>query len=853
MLYNGVKKLLSGWDEFLSRDVPGWTPWIGVLATILSVAYAEFARRTGMAFPIPFLLLHTSVILAAGIGGLRPGLLSAAIMSAFIIYSVFTSYGPTSLTGGFLRAALGITVVLGVSILLGRIRDRNRELLRELEGRSEQLSNLLEEGLINLTLLRRIVAASTASLEIEEVLDVACRELSDALNIPHVAAVLLSSERTTATIVAERCPPGVPGLKGLVVPLDSDPTVQGLLESKHPFVVEDARSGPHLPFAQEMLRQSETISLLVLPLMAEEAMGAVVLNPHGRRTFTTREIELATSIAAVISQAARDAQLFRKERRRYRIAETLREAASALSSTLDLNEVLEIILQQLQRVIPYDSASVQQLEGKHLRIVACRGFEKPDEVLNLSFPLKPTFPNAHVIETGTPLAIADVARSYPHFQTEAAAYHSGRIRSWLGVPLTAGGQTIGEITLDRAAIQPFTAEEIELATAFANQAAIALQNARLYHELESYSGFLEQAVRERTHELLRTKERVEAILNTIGEAIIVVKPDGRIQQVNPAFEQQTGYTVAEVEGRSHLLLLDETMPREIFERSSAAMRAGEGWRGEMPIRRKDGTIYDAAVTISPPHKPEGGGVAFIGPLRDITQRKELERMKEAFVSNVSHELRTPITSLKLNIKLIHLNPTEQDVYLSRLERDIDRLEELVEDLLRLSRLEQGGVELQLEPVDLNDLVGEIVNERIPVAESHNLTLSQEEQTGLPPAYADRGLLGQVLSILLANALNYTPAGGQVTVSTVSRRDDGERWVGFRVSDTGPGIQAEDLPHLFKRFYRGRAGTQSGAPGTGLGLAIAREIVRRHQGQIEVESEGKPGKGATFTVWVPVAS
>jgi signal transduction histidine kinase len=116
--------------------------------------------------------------------------------------------------------------------------------------------------------------------------------------------------------------------------------------------------------------------------------------------------------------------------------------------------------------------------------------------------------------------------------------------------------------------------------------------------------------------------------------------------------------------------------------------------------------------------------------------------------------------------------------------------------------------------------------------------------------ADEGLIGQVLSILLTNAFNYTPADGQVTVSTHSYQSDGKQWAGFRVSDTGPGIAPEDQRHIFERFYRGEAGHASGVPGTGLGLAIAHEIVARHQGRIEVTSDGVPGNGTTFTVWLP---
>jgi signal transduction histidine kinase len=117
--------------------------------------------------------------------------------------------------------------------------------------------------------------------------------------------------------------------------------------------------------------------------------------------------------------------------------------------------------------------------------------------------------------------------------------------------------------------------------------------------------------------------------------------------------------------------------------------------------------------------------------------------------------------------------------------------------------------------------------------------------------ADVGLLGQVLSILLTNAISYTPSGGHVIVRTHTRQKEDDRWVGFSVSDSGPGISPEEQRQLFVRFFRGGAGRKSGIPGTGLGLAIAQEIINRHGGTIEVESDAIPGHGATFSVWIPI--
>ncbi len=196
------------------------------------------------------------------------------------------------------------------------------------------------------------------------------------------------------------------------------------------------------------------------------------------------------------------------------------------------------------------------------------------------------------------------------------------------------------------------------------------------------------------------------------------------------------------------------------------------------------------------------------------------------------------------------NPDDLDKYLGRFDREIDRLSELIEDLLRLSRLDQGRTELKIEPFDLAQVISEVVKDRVPLAHAHQLELNVDTSEGDVLVHADANLLGQVLSVLLSNAVHYTPPGGHILVRLIKEQQHGSEWAGFSVEDDGPGIEAEEIPRLFERFFRGKVGRESGTPGTGLGLAIAHEIVRRHHGRLEVESEGIPGGGTTFNVMIP---
>jgi signal transduction histidine kinase len=182
-------------------------------------------------------------------------------------------------------------------------------------------------------------------------------------------------------------------------------------------------------------------------------------------------------------------------------------------------------------------------------------------------------------------------------------------------------------------------------------------------------------------------------------------------------------------------------------------------------------------------------------------------------------------------------------------RELQRLRTLIEELLNLSRFDLGQVRPRFIPCDLNALIQTLMDDRRSLAEERGLTLNTILQSNLESVWMDEPTITQAVSNLLTNAMNYTPRGGKIIVETMTKFLGEERWVGFRVQDTGRGIDDHEKPHLFERFFRGKAGHDSGAPGTGLGLAIVKQVVEIHHGKIDVE-KGKSGSGAMFTVWLP---
>ncbi len=362
-----------------------------------------------------------------------------------------------------------------------------------------------------------------------------------------------------------------------------------------------------------------------------------------------------------------------------------------------------------------------------------------------------------------------------------------------------------------------------------------------------------QLTRQRAAETQRVKDRVEAILNHNPYAILLLREDGAIRTGNPAFHKLVGYHVDEVYGQSPDVLLDSEEQAAYFNNclNETIKQDRTQQVSGVSFRRKDGTSFEADIALAP-IKEEGAVRGVVCNIRDITELKEIERMKEAFVSSVSHELRTPVANLKLYLHLMELNPEKGESYMATLRRETKRLEHLVEAVLFIANVKELEVSPHYQPTDLAALAGQYVADRTSLAaDEHKLTMHFSAEENLPEVKADPAQIERALGLLLDNAFKYTPPGGRIEVSvTQCTREGNDRWVTLAVSDSGPGILPEEQSHIFERFFRGRITLDTRTPGAGLGLAIASEILAAHKGLIEVESPGELGEGTTFTLCLP---
>ena len=588
-------------------------------------------------------------------------------------------------------------------------------------------------------------------------------------------------------------------------------------------------------------------AIMSVPLRWQDQIIGVLNLASGQsdRQFTEDDIRLAELFATQAAIAINNWRLAEAESKSREHTEAILKASLSLSSTLSLKEVLEMILAEVGRVLPYKAAIVASLEEGLPRVTAVVGFDDPEGAQNalsrIHYAEDPIF--QRIVRDQQTVLIENV-RDQPGWETQPETVS---IRGWMGVPLVVRDQTVGVLMLDSDQIGAYQEQHAERASAFAAAAAVAIENARIYQALEQQAEHLELLVAERTEELARRQEELNLILESAGEGIIYINPDGLLNYANRAWYTITGFSPKEALGKTTIDLF-RSDPKRVQEQQET-LRSGRTWTGTICFQRPDATEYDANITLTPVFE-DGDLTHMVGVFRDVTAEMDAARLQHKFVSNVSHELRTPITTLKLyHSLLISGSPEKQGDYLTTMKAELSRLERLIEDLLDVARLDQNAMPIHLAPTDLNTLVRNVIDFHRTRAEHQGLRLEIELADNLPPVSADRDRLIQALANLLTNAINYTSAGDTVGVRTWIDGRNGELVVIMSVWDTGRGIKAEDLPHVFQRFYRAKSPPVEGVPGTGLGLSIVKEIVEMHAGTITAESI--PGKRTTFTVSLPV--
>ncbi len=396
------------------------------------------------------------------------------------------------------------------------------------------------------------------------------------------------------------------------------------------------------------------------------------------------------------------------------------------------------------------------------------------------------------------------------------------VKSLLYVPLRASeDRAIGVLGVaNRSSGKPFSPRDVTVASALADYASIAIENARLFKDAE------------------RERAKLESVLRKAEEAILVLDEDHQVLLCNAAACGIWGLTASDL-SRNH----GRPLVEEIISDPAVKDLIPESPQGNEAIHREvtlsDQRIYQAHLTPV-------DGVGQVLMFQDITNLKELDRLKSEFLTSVSHDLRTPLTSILGYAELLRqvgpLND-EQERFLAGIQTSASSITDLIDDLLAIGRIE-AELDLEMEPCDVREIIDQVLDRLRHYAEDKEQAVRWQRPDRLPLVRGNPRRLAQVVGNLVDNAIKYTPKGGWIAITAT--HDDGH--VVVNVSDNGIGIPLEEQPRVFHKFYRGESADVSAVGGTGLGLAIVKAVVERHHGRVWVEAE--PGVGSTFSFVLP---
>jgi len=623
-------------------------------------------------------------------------------------------------------------------------------------------------------------------------------------------------------------------------------------------VINNARQ--HELYADAVAREWGVYAIAGLPLKrADEILGVMDVSFFYEHQFTQRELDLLTLLANQAAISIDNVRLYERARQRATHLEALWHVNQQLATILDFNELLGQVVQIIRHYFDYDHINLYLVEpsGRELVLQAHSGPDDADTSEMVRIPLDRTdWVVTWVVVHNQPLLLeAETVGPLPY---PSPMMHLLGTRSELAVPLYIGERVAGVLNVHSYRDNVLSQDDLSIIQSLGAQLSVAFENARLYDELE-------QRVLSRTAELANALEqqalevdKTRAIIESISDAVIVFDLSGNVVLVNPGVERTFGIPYRQwmrcnLDGHNlpPLAERDLEVMQTVFQEVCRARTELIGGQ-ELVTRafKVPGRVVVASFASVLLHDLEP--VNIVAVFRDITREVELDRMKSQFIAMAAHELRTPMTSIKGYVSLL---VTEKAGPLNDLQRQFlrivsansNRLAALVNDLLDLSKIEAEGLKLNLASESMADIVAEVVLALQQNIKEKEQTLIVDVPADLPEVQADRDRMIQVVTNLISNAHKYTPKGGTITVKGWC--ENGHLLLDVR--DTGIGIAPADRERLFSRFFRAENAIATQEGGTGLGLVITREIIERHGGQIQVESE--LGQGSTFRISLPLGS
>jgi PAS domain S-box-containing protein len=672
-------------------------------------------------------------------------------------------------------------------------------------------------------------------LDTETVLTLMSQKITEALDAGACLICQIDKDANTITPLTEyvlRHPGNPPhSWRKVNTPLhiSKDPITQQLFKTKRPVINRANDKGSTRQVWQKPAGQQDSkLSwhvVLALPLEIENHFTGLVeiydKNPY--RTFSSEDIQICRILATQTMLALERARLFHELLSRLSEVSMLYTLAQKLSTSLNLQDMLNTIVTSLRQVMGCRACCIFLLDDEHeqLEIKAADG-------------LKPHWQKAAKLRLGEGAAGQAAAENRTVYLPDTHLdptfiFFDEEVRSLMVVPLIAHGEVIGTINIDHNRPEAFGPTQERLLTIAAAQAGIAIANARLFTKVSA------------------EQQQTQAIIQHMADGLLLLDRQGIIKTCNFTLANMLGLHRGQIIGQS---VYSPNLPQNLAGiTASTTHRARTGVLAtEVYVETPRPRILQVfATTVVDDQQDPIGEVRLV---HDVTKERELEQLKDDFFSTVSHELRTPLFSIQgfaqLMLEEDDLDKKTQQEFLETIRRQASQLAEMVNNLLDISKLDEGKLVLEKMPVVLGDVISQTILKLQGFAHQEKIKLVSNLSVQLPTIQGDKQRLEQVLTNLIGNAIKFSKSGDNVIISASANDAN----ILVQVKDNGVGIPEEDLESIFSRYYQAGNKSERSAMGSGLGLHIAKTIVEGHGGKIWAESVA--GQGSTFFFTLPIS-
>jgi GAF domain-containing protein len=777
----------------------------------------------------------------------------------------------------------------------------NVRLFRELEDRNRQLTEALEQQTATSEILRVIASSPT---DLQSVLNVVAESAARLCESVNAAILRIDGDQLRVAAAYGPIPTGAGDFR---FPLDRESVPSRSVVERSTIHVRDIREvETEFPVSAQLARRVGVRSLLATPLLREGvAVGTIVIVRAEVQPYSDKQIALLKTFADQAVIAIENVRLFKElEDRNRDLTEALEQQTATseilrviASSPTNIQPVLDVVAESAARLCDAGDAQVLRLDGNMLRLVAWFG----SPAMPSERPVSRGYAASRAVIDRQTIHIHDIIEELAEFPETSALDHD--VRTILATPLLREGLSIGVIRISRMEVHPFTDKQIALLKTFADQAVIAIENVRLFQELEARTRELAQSVGElralgEVGQAVSSTLDLQTVLSTIvRHAVQLSRTDGGVvyeyDEAAEEFHLRAGHLMeAEVvealqatpvrsgqgaTGRAATMRAPAQLPDILNEQEFSATKlrpifARLGYRSVLAVpllregrimgaltvwRKQAGSFSPEVVQLLQTFATQSAlAIQNARLFREIEDKsRQIEaanRHKSEFLANMSHELRTPLNAIigfseVLQERMFGELNEKQAEYTEDILSSGRHLLSLINEILDLSKVEAGRMELELATFDLPlaiDNARTFVRER---ATKHGINLDVTVDERLGEFVGDERKIKQILLNLLSNAVKFTPEGGRIGIK--ARQVDGS--VEISVSDTGIGISPEDQAKIFEEFRQVGGDYAHKKEGTGLGLTLAKKFVELHGGKIWVESE--VGKGSTFSFTLPERS